>query len=138
MTLKEVSKEFGLPYNNLKSRKWRLKNKSPYRQIDGVYSTDPRKTKIVMNPNFAIIYEKTDDTIIIGDILYNTSIHANTNPVDITDRVALQIRMAMEQIGMKPENIDTSRLDDGAKAMCGKALGLKEELDTERGVGHGK
>lgn len=39
MTLKEVSKEFGLPYNNLKSRKWRLKNKFPYRQIDGAYST---------------------------------------------------------------------------------------------------
>ena len=38
MTLKEVSSEFGLPYNSLKSRRWRLDNKFPYAQINGPYS----------------------------------------------------------------------------------------------------
>lgn len=38
MTLREVSKEFGLPYNSLKSRRWRLDNKFPYAQINGPYS----------------------------------------------------------------------------------------------------
>ena len=38
MTLKDVSREFGLPYNSLKSRRWRLDNKFPYAQINGPYS----------------------------------------------------------------------------------------------------
>jgi len=101
------------------------------------YSLNPETTRVIMNANFAIIYDTTEDSVVVGDILYNTSVNVKGQPVDITDKVAMQIRMAIEQIGVKGKKFDISRLDQQQLEMCSKAMNLDEEIDVERGISHG-
>lgn len=96
------------------------------------------KTRIILHPNFAIIYEVNDDTIRIGEIFFNTKIENKYQNMDIEDVVAMQIRLALEQIS-KGKTIDISELNDKQKTMYEKAMNITEEdFDRKRGVGHGR
>ena len=101
------------------------------------YGLNPETTKIIMNANFAIIYDITNEEIIVGDILYNTSFNNQGQQVDITDKVAMQIRMAIEQIGVKGKKFNISNLSEEQLKMCNKAMNLEAEIDEERGLSHG-
>ncbi len=101
------------------------------------YRLNPETTRIIMNANFAIIYDTTNEEVTIGDILYNTSFDNQGQQVDITDKVTMQIRMAMEQIGVKGKELNTSRLSQEQIEMCNKAMNLDKEIDEERGISHG-
>lgn len=101
------------------------------------YGLNPETTKIIMNANFAIIYDMTNEEIIVGDILYNTSFNNQGQQVDITDKVAMQIRMAIEQIGVKGKKFNISHLSEEQLKMCNKAMNLEAEIDEERGLSHG-
>ena len=90
-----------------------------------------------MNANFAIIYDTTNEEVIVGDILYNTSFINQGQQVDITDKVAMQIRMAREQIGVKGKKFNISHLSQEQLEMCNKAMNLETEIDEERGLSHG-
>lgn len=79
-------------------------------QLAQIYSLDPLNTQIIIHPNFAIIYEIKDNTLIIGDILYNLEIENKKEKVDITEVVLSQISLAIEQISQA--NVDLSRLND--------------------------
>ena len=98
---------------------------------------DRDKTKIVMNPNFAIIYEEDDNKIKIASLLFNTYIDNHKQQIDITDKVVIQIKLALDQIGYGKE-IDVSMLPINQKEMYEKAINIKDEIDNERGIGHGK
>ena len=96
------------------------------------------KTRIILHPNFAIIYEVNEDIIRIGEIFFNTKIENKYQNMDIEDIVAMQIRLALEQIS-KGKTIDTSYLNEKQKAMYEKAMNITEEnFDKERGIGHGR
>ena len=96
------------------------------------------KTRIILHPNFAIIYEVNEDIIRIGEIFFNTKIENKYQNMDIEDVVAMQIRLALEQIS-KGKTIDTSYLNEKQKAMYEKAMNITEEnFDKERGIGHGR
>lgn len=101
------------------------------------YGLNPETTRIIMNANFAIIYDTTSDEIIVGDVLYNTSFDNNGQQIDISDKVAMQIRMAIEQIGVKGKKFNISRLSQEQLEMCNKAMNLETEIDEERGLSHG-
>lgn len=101
------------------------------------YGLNPETTRIIMNANFAIIYDTTDEEVILGDILYNTSFNNQGQQVDITDKVAMQIRMAIEQIGVKGKKFNVSHLSQEQLEMCNKAMNLGTEIDEERGLSHG-
>jgi len=102
------------------------------------YDLNPTNTKIIMNANFAIIYDATSDQIVIGDVLYNKTVNLSGRETDISNVIALQIRMAIEQISAGGKNIDISRLDKEKLEMCSKAMNLtQEEIDKERGISHG-
>jgi hypothetical protein len=101
------------------------------------YGLDPETTRIIMNANFAIIYDTTDEEITIGDILYNTTLENDGKQIDISDKVIMQIRMALEQIGINDKKIDISHLSKEQLEMCKKALDLDKEIDEERGISHG-
>lgn len=101
------------------------------------YGLNPETTRIIMNANFAIIYDTTNEEVIVGDILYNTSFINQGQQVDITDKVAMQIRMAIEQIGVKGKKFNISRLSQEQLEMCNKAMNLETEIDEERGLSHG-
>lgn len=101
------------------------------------YELNPETTRIVMNPNFAIIYDVNDNKLEIGDLLFNTKINNGEQQMDIENQVVMQIRLALEQIANNKE-VDISNLDEKQKEMYAKATGLTEEIDIERGVGHAR
>ena len=106
-------------------------------EISSYYDLEPDKTKIIMNPNFAIIYEIDNDELKIGDLLFNTSASDGTNTIDITDSVLMQINLAINQIKGN-RKIDVSSLNEEQQKMYYKATALTDEIDIEREIKHAK
>lgn len=90
---------------------------------------DPQKTRIVMNSNFAILYEKDEDKIKIADLLFNTKIENHEQVIDIEDEVALQINLALKQIS-EDKRVELLNLDENQKDMYEKAL--KAEINIRK------
>lgn len=101
------------------------------------YGLNPETTRILMNPNFAIIYDVNGDKLRVGDLLFNTHVDNEMQQMDIENQVVMQIRLALEQIASDKE-IDVSSLDEKQKEMYAKITGLTDEIDIERGVGHAR
>ena len=106
-------------------------------EIAKEYYLNPETTKIIMNPNFAIIYEEEDNKVYIADLLFNTKIDNEEQKMDIENIVIMQIRLALEQIGIHKE-IDISNLNNKQQEIYYKAINLTDEIDIERGVGHAR
>ena len=106
-------------------------------EIAKEYYLNPETTKIIMNPNFAIIYEEEDNQVYIADLLFNTKIDNEEQKMDIENIVIMQIRLALEQIGIHKE-IDISNLNNKQQEIYYKAINLTDEIDIERGVGHAR
>jgi len=101
------------------------------------YGLNPETTKIVMNPNFAIIYDINGNKLRIGDLLFNTKVDNDEQQMDIENNVVMQIRLALNQIG-KDKEIDISCLDENQKEMYEKVQNISDKIDIERGVGHAR
>ena len=101
------------------------------------YGLNPETTRIIMNPNFAIIYDVNGDKLRVGDLLFNTKVDNEQQQMDIESQVVMQMRLALEQIAGDKE-IDVSSLDENQKEMYVKVTGLTDEMDVERGVGHAR
>ena len=101
------------------------------------YGLNPETSRIIMNPNFAIIYDVNGDKLRVGDLLFNTHVDNEMQQMDIENQVVMQIRLALEQIASDKE-IDVSALDEKQKEMYAKVTGLTDEIDIERGVGHAR
>ena len=98
----------------------------------------PDKTKIVMNPNFAIIYDEIrDNKVRLGSIFFNTEVEDNSEIINIEQDVAMQIRLALEQISRGRE-IDITLLDKKQKEMYEKAIALSDKNDIDWGIKHAK
>ena len=97
--------------------------------IAELYDIEGNKTKVIINPNFAIIYEENSDIINIVDLFYNIKVE----DMNVEDVVVMQIRLALDQIkGNK--KIDISNLEEGKKEIYNKAINLEEEIDKEMGL----
>lgn len=101
------------------------------------YSLNPETTRIIMNPNFAIIYDVNGNKLKIGDLLFNTRVDNEQQQMDIENQVVMQMRLALEQIA-SDKNIDVSSLNEEQLKMYAKITGLTDEMDIERGVGHAR
>ena len=101
------------------------------------YDLNPETTRIIMNPNFAIIYDVNGDNLKIGDLLFNTRVDNGKQQMDIENQVIMQIRLGLNQIA-SDKKIDISSLDEKQKEMYAKVTGLTDEMDIERGVGHAR
>lgn len=101
------------------------------------YGLNPETTKIVMNPNFAVIYSIDGNRLKVGDLLFNLKVDNEMQQMDIEEQVVMQIRLAFEQISQGKE-IDISSLDDKQKEIYAKAASLTDEIDMGRGVGHAR
>ena len=106
-------------------------------EIASNYELNPETTKIIMHPNFAIIYDTKGDQVKIGDLLFNTEVNDGERQMNIEDKVAMQIRLALDQIANDKE-VDVSDLDEKQMEMYDKAIGLTDEMDIERGVGNAR
>ncbi len=101
------------------------------------YDLNKETTKVILSPNFAIIFDTSADTIRIGELLFNTQIKDLNQDVDITNTVATQIGLALNQISVGKE-VDISRLDKKQQEMYTKAMNIGEEIDKERGISHAR
>ena len=102
-------------------------------EIASNYGLDGSQTRIVMNPNFAIIYEENGDFIKLADLFYKTKLYDENGELDIENAVLLQIRRALDQIkGNK--KVFLMNLDEEQKSMYERAMGLTSEIDKERGL----
>lgn len=101
------------------------------------YGLNPETARIIMNPNFAIIYDVNGDKLRVGDLLFNTHVDNEMQQMDFENQVVMQIRLALEQIASAKE-IDVSALDEKQKEMYAKVTALTNEMDIERGVGHAR
>lgn len=101
------------------------------------YDLNPETTRIVMNPNFAIIYDVNDNNMKIGDLLYNFSVDNGEQQRDITADVLLQMKLALNQISTE-KVIDISQLTEEQLEVYNKLGMLNEEINIRKGVGHGK
>ena len=98
--------------------------------IANYYNLDEENTRIILSANFSIIYEERENEIVIGDIFYN-ALKDIENSENI---VAMQIRLALKQIG-KDKKINISNLDkDYIKPIFNESLDLDKMLDIERGL----
>ena len=48
------------------------------------YGLNPETARIIMNPNFAIIYDVNGDKLRVGDLLFNTRIDNEQQQMDIS------------------------------------------------------
>ena len=101
------------------------------------YGLNPETARIIMNPNFAIIYDVNGDKLRVGDLLFNTRVDNEQQQMDIESQVVMQMRLALEQIASDKE-IDVSALDEKQQEMYAKITGLTNEMDIERGVGRAR
>ena len=92
-------------------------------ELAHIYGTDPSKTKVVMNPNFGIIYEDNNDTITIVDIVYNLKVKEKEKTISIEKVVLEQIKLALEQIA-KNKKIVLDDLDEDSEKLYKKAESL--------------
>ena len=103
-------------------------------EIANLYDLNEDNTKIIIHPNFAIIYEVSDDKVKIADLFYNTKIENDVQQMNIENTVAMQIRLALDQIG-KDKEVDISNLDDKQKEMYNKAINLtSDKFDFEKEI----
>ena len=101
------------------------------------YGLNPETTRIIMHPNFAIIYDINDDRLRVGDLLFNTKVENEQQQMDIENKVVMQMRLAFEQIA-SDKKVNISDLDENQKEMYLKITQLTDEMDIERGIGHVK
>ena len=133
--LENVTKEDSLYLDT--SVRGSIDSKHLVTEIAKNYDLNPDTSRIIMSSNFAIIYDVNGDKLKIGDLLFNTKVDNKEQQMDIESKVVIQLRLALEQIASDKE-IDVSQLDEKQKKMYAKVIGLTDEMDIERGVGHAK
>jgi len=101
------------------------------------YGLNRDTTKIILNPNFAIIYDVNGNKVKIGELLYNFSVDNGSQQIDITDDVLMQMRLAFEQIANE-KKIDVSLLDREQLEIYNRLENIAEEIDMKKGVSYGK
>lgn len=101
------------------------------------YGLNPDTTRIILHPNFAIIYDDNNNRITVGDLLYNFKVDNNHQQMDITNDVLLQIKLAFNQI-TKNKKIDISNLNEEQKNIYNQLGLLTEEISNRKGVGRAK
>ena len=101
------------------------------------YRLNPETTRIIMNSNFALIYDTNKNNVKIADLLYNFNVDNGKQKMNITEDVLLQIKIALDQI-TKNKIIDTSNLTNEQLKIYNKVVSLNEEIDIKKGISHGK
>ena len=110
------------------------------RDIANCYQLDSETTKIIMNPNFAIIYDIRDEKIEIADLFFNTDIKDTRPDRDSKSSVKHQILFALQQITLKYPNLtlDFWPVDDKKREMYNELLAFIPDNQIERGGRYGK
>lgn len=125
--LERVTKGENQATENILADDYLCENLTAYYRADNI-------VKVMMNPNFAIIYDVNDDGLKIYDLFFNTNIDIQTSRNnDVQDAVSSQIGIAISQLHDKYGNISFARMNDNQETMLKKSI----EKSKEGGVKHG-
>ena len=102
--------------------------------ITGNYGLNSTTARIVMNPNFAIIFDDMGSAIKLEDIFYVKTLMDEDREMNMEQALIFQVRLALDKIKGQKEIIIADDLSEEQKALINKALGLDSEIDIERGL----
>ncbi len=84
--------------------------------------------KVVMNPNFAIIYDVDSDGVKVHDLFFNTNVSFLNDSVNVEDKVSEQISNAFKQLSSEYGNITfDSSMNDKQEQMISKSIDKSKE-----------
>lgn len=88
--------------------------------------------KVVMNPNFAIIYDVDSDGVKVHDLFFNTNVNFLNDSVDVEDKVSEQIGNAFRQLSSEYGNIafDYS-MNEKQEQMISKSMAKSKEREIK-------
>ncbi len=101
------------------------------------YGVREDNLRLIITPNFSIVYEETPSNINILDLLVKTTTDVNNTTKNIQKEVYLQMKMAYLQLLNKDKKIDTSRMLNDVTNLYSTIESLDIDLDSERGISHG-
>ena len=99
-------------------------------QIAYNYQLNPVNTRIILTPNFSIIYEKNSNNIKIGDIIFIKIIKNSSKEINIEKEVLIQISLALKQISIN-KKIDLSNVYKFVEYLSEN--NIEEEMNKEQG-----
>ena len=97
-------------------------------QIAHNFHLDEKNARIILTPNFSIIYEVNENNIKIGDIIYLK----NIKELNIEREVLIQIELALKQIG-ESKQIDLSGVNSSTFDTYLKIINSENERNIEQG-----
>ncbi len=131
-TLKRLEIQSGRDANSMNTYLYNEETQTNIEEIATNYGINLESIKILINPNFAIVYDDSDN-INIADILINKSLSNHQS-----EKTILQLKLAILQLQKNGKRIDLSSLDQNQIDMIDEAINISEEkLDEERGISHG-
>ena len=94
------------------------------------YDLDMENTRLIIHPNFSIVYEIGEDIVKIGAIEYNDRVLLKNHYLDISDRVIMQISLALKQISNNKKIYIIRQKDEH---IFDKIMNCNELLEKEKG-----
>lgn len=113
-------------------------SKSIMEEISENYGINANNTKIMINPNFCIIYEETENEIKIVDVLSTLQIVNQRVDHSAQEKVTLQMKIAILQLLKAGKPFNTNSLSQRELETLNSIMELPEQaLEQERGISHG-
>ena len=133
LTLSKLELQTGRDYYDLNANIYdKSSPEAIVQQLARNYETDYVKTRIIMYPNFAIIYEDASEIRLV-EFFINNNIPENDK-----EKALLQIKLALLELQKEGKNINIDQLDDNKKELITSIMNISEEkLDEERGISRG-
>ena len=84
--------------------------------------------KVVMNPNFAIIYDVDNEGVKVHDLFFNTNVNLLNDSVNVEDKVSEQIGNAFRQLSSEYGSIAfDSSMNEKQEQMISKSMAKSKE-----------
>lgn len=132
LTLNRLEIQSGRDTYSIKTYIYNDDTSNNIEEIATNYGIDLETIKILINPNFAIVYDDSDN-INIADVLINQSLSTTQR-----EKAILQLRLAILQLQKTGKNLNTTRLENDQVKLIEEVLNIDEnKLDEERGISHG-
>ena len=133
LTLSKLELQTGKGYYELNANVYdKSSPEAIVKELARNYETDLLKTRIVMYPNFSLIYEESYEIKIV-EFFINKNI-----PETDKEKAFLQIKLVLLQLQSSGKTINIDQLENDKKELLVSIMNIEEEkLDEERGISHG-
>lgn len=95
---------------------------NPFDKLSRYYEVDSEQMRIMMNPNFALVYEVLDGEVKVCDLLFNTNISLQSRDINVDDAVSTQISNAFSQLSSKYGQVTFDTMNSKQEDMAKKSM----------------